>query len=614
MKLRAEKERVHGRVLERALPAFRAPFVRWLVVPGVTTAVFYVLGYAISRFAFSVPIGLRGAARDLVLLTVVSVCCFALSRRIVPFVLLQALLISVLLIGNALKIAFYGGPIMPDDVHSLPALLMILDGWQFLLTVAALVTPVLLLVGNLRMKPCALACGLGGLAVLSAPILLASGLTVTLLDRWVGNIPWNQRANYLIRGAVLYLVQETARSMAERDPVPAADEVFAAMRSFEPRLRPIAASSQGTRRNVHVVVLESFWDASQLEGAHLSRDPLDESFRALWRAADYSTALVPVFGGHTANTEFEILCGYPVVRDSVKFDRQLTNTVPCLPAVLNRLGYRTVASHPNVPAFWNRNNAYPRIGFETFHSSRDFVPDDLNGKLLSDESLYRQVRARMEETATRPSFSYVLTYFGHWPYPLNEKRPEIISSSSAVTEVPRYANTVYYKSREAMEHVAAILRSDPEALIVLVSDHLPFLGSNFAGYAESGVLAGTLGSFDETMLRTYVSTPLLVIDGSRGPLKVGAIPAYRLPSLILELLGFDVPTIWDFTRQPEGLRIRPLPGLTLVLDEADEAFVCQPGEEIATVPCQTAALWLQSTRVLDADIFIGSGYALRGLH
>ena len=594
-------------------PAHASSAGRWLV-PFITTPAIYALVYVICRVGFSMSISARGALTDLVVLTAVCVCCFALSRRLVPFLLLQVSLISLLLVGNALKMSFYGGPIMPDDLYALPALLMILEGWMFWLAVAALAVPVILLLVNLRLKPVALAGGLAGLAALAAPVALAPAELVAILDYWVGNSVWNQRANFESRGAALHLVQETARLRADRDPEPTVDQVYAAMEATyrEPargaRFQQVALQQQA-RRNVHLIVLESFWDASQLVGAGLSRDPLDADFRALWQAAGYSTALVPVFGGYTANTEFEVLCGYPVLRDGVKFERRLTNAVPCLPAVLGNMGYRTAASHPNVPAFWNRQNVYPRIGFEKHYSLRDFVQDDVNGEFLSDQSLYRQVRDHMRRDADgRPLFNYVLTYFGHWRYLLNERRPAVIATTSAVEEVEGYVNVVHYKSRETMEHLRAILEEDPEALVVILGDHLPYLGPNFAAYVESGILSGSLSDFDGAMMRRYVSTPLIVVDGSRGPVPLGAIPAYRVPALILYLLEVGAPTMWDFTRQPEGLKIRPLPGMTLVLDRNDRPVVCY--SEDSDPVCDLALQWRRSVTILNSDIFSGRRHAL----
>ncbi|MCU0935732.1 MAG: LTA synthase family protein, partial [Gammaproteobacteria bacterium] len=117
---------------------------------------------------------------------------------------------------------------------------------------------------------------------------------------------------------------------------------------------------------MHLIVLESFWDAQLLGAAGLSEDPMDPRFRLLWEAGGSSRALSPVFGVYTANAEFEVLCGFPVRDEAVVFETRLRRDAPCLPRHLAQAGYVTVASHPNVAAFWNRVHAYRRIflGYE----------------------------------------------------------------------------------------------------------------------------------------------------------------------------------------------------------------------------------------------------------
>lgn len=58
---------------------------------------------------------------------------------------------------------------------------------------------------------------------------------------------------------------------------------------------------------------------------------------------------------------------------------------------------------------------------------------------------------------------------------------------------------------------------DPHALIVVLGEHLPFLGMNHANYTDSGLLAENRAEFTDEMFRTLVATPLIVIDGKQGP-------------------------------------------------------------------------------------------------
>jgi len=392
------------------------------LLPLLSTTLFYALYYLISTFKFDVQILPTSVPYDYLLQLVVAYVLYALSRRVWIFLMIHALLMGLLYIGNAVKISFFGGPIMPDDVFALQSLLLILDGWQFFAAAIPLAAIASLLLFNFSMRHWS--------AYLASLIVILLGITVvykpaTLLepmDGYFGNSVWDQRSNYVWRGATLYTLLESARHFGAAEVIPdadmaqeAADKLLAASRADSLSAATMAVGRTGslpvatlspslavafneeavaktfTPRNIHIVLLESFWDPNALKKAKFKPYPLSPEFLELWKSAGYSHALAPVFGGFTANSEFEVLCGFPVVKDAVKFEHQLLNDVPCLPHILADKDYRTIASHPNVPVFWNRVNAYKRMGFQTYWSLDDFVQDDMNQEFMSDSTLYRQV-------------------------------------------------------------------------------------------------------------------------------------------------------------------------------------------------------------------------------
>jgi len=213
----------------------------------------------------------------------------------------------------------------------------------------------------------------------------------------------------------------------------------------------VAETKPFTPRNIHIVLLESFWDPNELKKPIIIKIHWLLIFAAL-ESAGYSHAAGSGICGYTANSEFEVLCGFPVTKDTVKFERQVLNDVPCLPHLLADKGYRTVISHPNVPVFWNRVNAYRHLGFQTYWSKQDFVLDDMKPRVfVRCFALSSGYGENFRITGYQTTHSdYIVTYFGHWNYPLSESRPEKVSSRSEVEEVSTYANTMYYKSRELM--------------------------------------------------------------------------------------------------------------------------------------------------------------------
>ena len=365
---------------------------------------------------------------------------------------------------------------------------------------------------------------------------------------------------------------------------------------------------------MHVFVLESFFDPTSLGEQWVPEDPLPEDFRQLWEQTGHSTTLSPVFGGFTANAEFEVLCGFPVTRNAVFFEGWLRRAAPCLPDTLGKAGYTSVASHPNVPGFWNRTHAYHLVGFDDYLSKGDFDLSDSIDTLLLDHSMYTQVFNRLEQSDyKRPVLNYMLTYHGHLPYPGgNANYPDKISAGQESGLLHGYLNQIWYKSRDLMQRLAILRKEDPDALIVIFGDHLPFLGPNYGIYTDAWNLPPDRSDFSGEQLERLTSTPLIVIDGKRGPLKLGKMPLYRIPSLVLSLLGLDAPATFDAfdaTLNPEGMQVRPVYGMHYTL--TDKSAVACTEDTISEPPCSTSEPWLQQVEVLISDIFTGEQLSLQ---
>ena len=576
--------------------------------PLFSTALFYFLYYLICVFKFDVQIQGSAICYDFLMQLAVGYILFAISKRIWIFLIIQALLMGVLYIGNAVKISFFGGPIIPDDVFALRSLLLILEGWRFFAAAIPLAAIASLLLFNFSMRHWSAYLAILTAILLSMTLVYQPVMLLAPLDQYLGNSKWDQRSNYLSRGPVLYSLQEGARFFALAEKSPDRDEVqmaLATLLTAAPDSKPPAEKKTFSPRNIHIVLLESFWDANELKKAQYSQDPFSPAFRKLWKSAGNSHALVPVFGGGTANSEFEVLCGFPVTKGSVKFERQLLNAVPCLPHILADKGYRTLVSHPNVPVFWNRVNAYRNIGFQTYWSKQDFLLDDMNREFLSDASLYRQVLEKISGSLEikQPILDYIVTYFGHWNYPLSNSRPATISSPSKIEEVSTYANTVYYKSRELMGFLEQLRLRDPDSIIVAFGDHLPNLGD---GYIESGVLYSSWSDFTADMFKFHVTTPMIIIDGKNGPVKFGSLPLYQVPKLLLTMLNYDEPSIMDYVRPLPDILVRPLPGLHFNILKGESLDLCNAPPYTET--CQRTAQWLDNVLVVSNDLFIGNQY------
>lgn len=539
---------------------------------------------------------------------------FFLLRPWWAYVIVQILLTGTLYIANALKIDYFNSPVMPSDVASLAALLDQLSGWRYLVVLVPLVAVAAAFVAGLRWRwqtPVLLLAGAA--AIYGGVHLSALSLTRTLDEqyRYVAN---GDTRNLVRRGPTLYLLGEYARSVALLGHPPSRAEVAAALASMQahgPFVTPLAPKPP---RNVYVFMMETLWDPSLLTAAQFSRDPLAPGYRALWEQAGESKSMVPVFGRGTPNSEFEVLCGEPAYDWGTVFESGMRRPAFCLPRLLAHMGYRTDAITSDSYGVWDRGDALRSVGFERFYDDQNLDFTDRNGGFLSDQSLFEQTdRLLGAEGWGGPRFTYISTDSGHYPYELdNPKRPALISSRSANPLVTAYANVVYYDTAELATYIQQIRQHDPDALIVAFGDHLPILKNNLGDYTQSRLMAWNPERFTPVMQETHQSTPLLVIDGQRGPLRLGHVSLFEVPHLMLSLLGMTGPTLFDAFLPPAHVHVRPGNGHLLAVPETGAPEFCDdaPVSEL----CRQVEQWDQAMQILRADQLAGSRYALDALY
>ncbi len=601
-----------------------ARFLTWLMGscgrrwwPLLAASLVYLLGVLVAALAFGVALKPWAVALDLAVFNLLALLLFACARRAWVCFGLLALLIGVFLVGSAAKIALLGRPIMPEDAYSVVALVRIMGPMGWLIVALPLALTAFLLLGNLRFRDRR---ALAALAILCLAPLAAGAVApqaVRLADNLLGNAAWDQRVNFTDRGPTLHILRETLRAYALIQPPPSEDEVSAALDRLQSTagsravdaapIEAIPVAFPAPRpRNVHVLLLESFWDPTPLLDPE--KPILDPRFYALWDETGRSTALSPTFSGGTANAEFEVLCGFPIDSWAVKYELGF-NEAPCLPAQLRDAGYRTIASHPNDAGFWNRAGAYPRLGFDDFWSKPDFASDEMIAWMLSDRSLYRQIAEKIAaDDSGKPVLNFVVTLYGHWTYEMVPERPAVVPIDPEQTELGQFATAMHYKSIELMDEIERLRRADPDALIVAFGDHLPNLGYNWGGYKNNGFFKGGWGDFPADMYLRSRETPLIVIDGQNGPLQLGRQPLYRLNELVRTRLGIPGPAIASLMPPPGALTLRPVPDTLLGLDENGAPFLCKPGERQGN--CVAAADWLSDVKLIAHDLFDGDAHVL----
>jgi len=298
------------------------------------------------------------------------------------------------------------------------------------------------------------------------------------------------------------------------------------------------------RRNVHMVVLESFVDLRRLRGVRFSDPPMAPKFTA-WADPYIGSSISAVFGGETARAEFELLCGVPSLRYyGLEFLGFTGTKTYCLPTILSKAGYRTVLTFPHGPFFFNTRRAYPGLGFQQIiYADRFSKPGQESIKLgdqdyLFDGDLFPQnlekVRALVQEG--RPFLNYLITTYGHWPFEIETSRhPLRIKVSPRNEDLEKIANQMLDRTEALDDFIKGLHKVDPSGIILLVADHLPPLPHGTIDYIRLSYQSRFGLDRMAPALVPYEGFLLVIVGGQ--PTKLPLMRHFDLPRWVLDQLS-----------------------------------------------------------------------------
>lgn len=297
------------------------------------------------------------------------------------------------------------------------------------------------------------------------------------------------------------------------------------------------------KHNVHLIVLESFLDPNLLHNASFSRNPAHPSFEALFKNKG-GLSISPVFGGATAQAEFEVLCGVPAMRElsGIEFDVFTGAQTLCLPNILSQAGYHAMATNAFLPDFFNSTKGYEGVGFANIYYPSEYAPGvetyfsigDVTGEgFMYDGDLFSQnlafVSDWLKKNPGKPLLNYIMTIYGHTPHLISlDKRPKAVEFKGMGTfrddQLERAVNQYYYRTEAIAAYVKELMRIDPHSIIILVSDHLPSLTYGPNSYKDLYYLSNTEDSI-------YLNR-IYIIENGRA-VQYDPIHHYDVPRLIL---------------------------------------------------------------------------------
>jgi phosphoglycerol transferase MdoB-like AlkP superfamily enzyme len=479
-------------------------------------ASFVVLGLVL--WAISWSFGLVGGIREfgsavrfeLPYLIVAYAALLYLMRPNRWRILIAALPIIALYLVIDLRFVFMHSVFKLDELLLLPEGLNVSPIWVGIGAWGALGFWLTAFVKNIKRHPDELAVPLLLLALALAPPVTAYTMPRQFLkmadSSGLGIIPWSDRLTSAVMGrtTALFLFAATKRkALEDLAQKPIVDD---------PDRNPaLLINSLSNPRNIHILVLESFLDPQRFSALKFRTPPAPSRFDAL--RADMHITTSPVFGGGTAQVEFEILCGVPAFElySPAEFSMFTGASTACLPNLLAAAGYRTIATQSYEPDFFNSEKAYQSMGFEETNFPSLYAeerktylkyetPDNyiFDGDLLSQNLLY--VEKLIADG--KPFLNYVLGTYGHLPHKIDTNRfpPKVDvvgvkPGSQAYLAIQQF----YYRAGAVADYIHKLREMDPDSLIVVTSDHLPPLDAGPWTYETLGYSLHDEGDFRQNI-------------------------------------------------------------------------------------------------------------------
>lgn len=304
--------------------------------------------------------------------------------------------------------------------------------------------------------------------------------------------------------------------------------------------------------DIVVVLSEAFWDPTILNGVSFSGDPL-ENFREIAKTNPSGKMISPTFGGGTVRPEFEILTGMSTSAlppGNIPYQQYVKKDIFSYPRTYKNLGYDTIGLHTYQKTFYDRDKAYPFMGFDDFLGEYDLHAEQHwnSGPYITDETISQEVIYQLKQPHDVGVFVMAITMENHSMY--QHKFDEIdrvikvsgdTLNSQQILTLENYAAGVRDSDKALKAIYDYVMSREKPTVVLWYGDHLPTLGDDFDPYLSTNTIScPTAAQWTEDEKYTMFSTPYLVFanydTGRKYQADGESVSPYLLPALMADYI------------------------------------------------------------------------------
>lgn len=234
--------------------------------------------------------------------------------------------------------------------------------------------------------------------------------------------------------------------------------------------------------NIIAIMNESFADLSTIGNFSTTEDYLP-FFRSLSKNTIKGNLHVSIFGAQTPNSEWEFLTSNSmafVPKRTIPYQQYVLRNSYSLASILKEQGYSTTAMHCYYPQGYNRNIAYPRLGFNSFYHLYTMHDLEYIREYPSDLSTYKNIIELYEKKSDDEKiFNFTLTMQNHGSYTDETFESTIIAEDGQYPKLNQYLSLIKLADN-ALEYLLNYFsHQDEHTIIILFGDHQPYVEDEF---------------------------------------------------------------------------------------------------------------------------------------
>ncbi|RRN74912.1 LTA synthase family protein [Peribacillus simplex] len=212
--------------------------------------------------------------------------------------------------------------------------------------------------------------------------------------------------------------------------------------------------------------------------------------------------------GNSSDGELIVNTGLFPLKQGATFFRFPYNDFPGLAKELKKSDYQSYAFHGDEEDFWNRQHAYPSLGFDDYLSIEDMQKDEMISMGLGDRSFFNQSYNFLKDKQN-PYYAFFVTLTSHVPFSLPKEqitlKPKVGKEDSYLT---KYFEAIHYTDSAIGDFVKK-LKGDgklKDSVIVIYGDHDGLFlkdKQEVEAYYENKIS-------DEQWIEKYMPIPLII--------------------------------------------------------------------------------------------------------